>query len=164
MCRLPILTVLSTVVLTLAACGPPASTEETPGAAASSETSVAEEEAAVRAVLSKQMDAWNRFDLDEFMSSYWQSPELRFTSGGSVRRGWQETLERYRTTYPDQAAMGELSFEDLEVSILSDRWATVFGRYVLQRESDRPTGFFTLMFEKQDGVWLIVSDHTSTDD
>ena len=125
--------------------------------------SASAEEAAVRQILATQVEAWNRFDLDEFMASYWKSPQLRFTSGGSVRRGWQATLDRYRTTYPDASAMGRLSFEDLEVTIFSERWASVFGRYVLERESDRPTGLFTLLLEKQDGVWRIVSDHTSTD-
>ncbi len=121
---------------------------------------------AVEAVLSDQVIAWNEGDIDGFMVGYWNDPGLRFASGGSVHRGWQETLARYHQRYPDRAAMGTLAFEDIEVKPLSPEWAMAFGRYVLERESDRPTGLFTLLFERQaDGSggeqWRIVHDHTS---
>ena len=119
--------------------------------------------AAIQAVLNVQVDAWNAGDIHAFMDSYWKSDSLRFASGGNVRRGWQATLDRYLATYPDKAAMGHLAFVDLEMQRLSDNWATVFGRYQLEREAplDDLTGLFTLMFEKQAGGWIIVSDHTS---
>ena len=52
------------------------------------------------------MDAWNEGDIEGFMAGYLPSEELRFTSGNEVRRGWRQTLKRYRETYPDRAAMG----------------------------------------------------------
>jgi uncharacterized protein (TIGR02246 family) len=122
-------------------------------------TAVAEQ---VRALLSAQVDAWNRGDIEGFMEGYWRSPELRFVSGGEVTYGWQETLERYRRTYPDRAAMGTLSFEEIDVRALGPGWAAAHGRYVLERAQDRPTGLFTLLVERRPEGWRVVHDHTSS--
>ncbi len=118
---------------------------------------------AIQTLLNKQVDAWNAGDIPAFMEGYWESDSLRFASGGSVRRGYDETLQRYFSSYPDKAAMGFLAFEDLEMRRLSPQWTTVFGRFRLKREAplDDLTGLFTLIFEKRDGEWIIVSDHTS---
>ncbi|MBI1340330.1 DUF4440 domain-containing protein [bacterium] len=115
----------------------------------------------VRRVLYGQVDAWNRGDIPGFMEGYWKSPNLRFSSGGEVATGWQETLERYRARYPDREAMGVLSFTEIEVTTLSPTAAVVQGRWALARSRDRPNGLFTLVFRKLDGEWVIVSDHTS---
>lgn len=118
--------------------------------------------AAVLDVLDAQVKAWNEGDIEGFMAGYLRSEELRFTSGNEVRRGWKRTLERYRQTYPDRAAMGTLAFEELEVRVLSEHVAEVFGRFRLTRESDEPTGLFTLRVERHGDRWLIVADHTSS--
>ena len=118
--------------------------------------------AAVLEVLDAQVEAWNEGDIEGFMAGYLRSEELRFTSGNEVRRGWQRTLERYRQTYPDRTAMGTLAFEELEVRVLSEHVAEVFGRFRLTRESDEPTGLFTLRVERHGERWLIVADHTSS--
>ncbi|HVS12943.1 MAG TPA: SgcJ/EcaC family oxidoreductase [Thermoanaerobaculia bacterium] len=116
----------------------------------------------VRALLAAQVDAWNRGDVEGFMAGYWRSSELRFVSGGEVTHGWEETLERYRRTYPDRATMGTLSFEGIDVRTLGEGWAAAHGRYVLEREGDRPTGLFTLLLERRSEGWRIVHDHTSS--
>lgn len=115
-------------------------------------------------LLAAQDAAWNAGDIDTFMQDYWKSGELRFASAGNVNRGWQATMDGYKTRYPDKATMGKLSFTDLEIKVLSHEYAQVFGRWKLERENDEPGGLFTLLFHKIDGKWLIVSDHTSSDD
>jgi ketosteroid isomerase-like protein len=116
----------------------------------------------IDAVLIEQAAAWNRGDIDGFMSHYWKSDELRFASGGNVTRGWQPTLDRYRKSYPDRAAMGKLEFSDLEVTELGPDAAIIFGRWHLVRASDAPHGLFTLTFRRIDGEWVIIQDHTSS--
>ena len=138
------------------ACEPPELQEEQP---AFDPQAIA---AAVLDVLDAQVEAWNEGDIEGFMAEYLRSEELRFTSGSEVRRGWRHTLERYRETYPDRAAMGSLAFEDLDVRVLSEHAAMVFGRFRLTRESDEPTGLFTLLVERHGEQWLIVADHTSS--
>ena len=121
------------------------------------------EENAIRSLLDIQIADWNEGDIDAFMTGYWQSDSLRFASGNAFRQGWQETLERYKTSYPDKANMGELSFELYEVNVLSADAAMVFGRFNLKREAELGdlTGLFTLIFRKHDSGWKIVHDHTS---
>ena len=52
--------------------------------------------AAIRKVIEDQQAAWNRHDLDRFMTGYWYSPELTFFSGGHDFKGWQTALDRYK--------------------------------------------------------------------
>ena len=133
------------------------------GPAASSDTPVrAADEAAIRAVLQQQAEAWNQGDIDAFMDGYARTDSLRFASGGAVHTGWQATLDRYHRTYPDRAAMGTLTFDLHAVRVLSAQWAVVFGGYQLERAEDRPSGLFTLLFEKRPEGWRIVHDHTSS--
>jgi len=122
------------------------------------------ERAEIFRVLDEQATAWNRGDLDAFMEGYWRSPELVFTSGGVVRRGWQTTLDRYRETYGDErSTMGTLSFTDLEVHRLGHDSAWALGRWRLDlEEGERLGGVFTLVFRQVDGEWKVVHDHTST--
>ena len=133
-----------------------------PGCSPSLEThDRAADEAAIRAVLHQQVEAWNRGAIDAFMDGYVRTDSLRFASCGTVHTGWQATLERYHRTYPDRAAMGTLTFDLHAVRVLSAQWAVVFGGYQLERAEDRPSGLFTLLFEKRPEGWRIVHDHTS---
>lgn len=112
--------------------------------------------------LGRQDAAWNNGDIDAFMADYLKSDDLRFASGGNVKRGWQATIDGYKARYPDKAAMGRLAFTDLEISLTSATDALVFGRWELTREADTPGGLFTLHMRKVDGRWIIMSDHTSS--
>lgn len=113
-------------------------------------------------LLTAQAAAWNRGDLEEFMRGYWRSPELVFTSGGRVQRGWDTTLDRYRAAYGDRPeTMGRLSFEDLEVHPLDDDGAWVLGRWRLDAADGVRGGVFTLVLRRIDGAWTIVHDHTT---
>jgi len=115
-------------------------------------------------MLDAQDAAWNTGDIDGFMGYYLASDDLRFASGGKIKRGWQATLDNYKTRYPDKVTMGELDFQNLEIKVLSADYAQVFGRWQLTRQHDKPGGLFTLLLNKQDGKWVIISDHTSSDD
>jgi len=116
----------------------------------------------IRRILADQDAAWNSGDIERFMQPYWNSADLRFASGGSIERGWQPTLERYLSRYPDRAAMGVLSFTELEIEVIDADDALVFGHWALKRNFDRPSGLFTLHFKHIDNQWRIVSDHTSS--
>lgn len=116
----------------------------------------------IERVMSDQVAAWNRGDIQGFMEGYWKSDDLRFVSGNSVSKGWQEALNRYKRTYDTREKMGTLTFSDLSVNILDNRNAFAFGRWTLKRVEDQPTGLFTLIFRKTKDGWKIVHDHTSS--
>ncbi|WP_300375767.1 nuclear transport factor 2 family protein [Henriciella sp.] len=126
------------------------------------EASPAADKAAIRAMLAAQDAAWNEGDIDAFMQGYWQSPRLRFASGGDVTRGYETTLNRYKARYDSPGAMGTLSFDDLEINLLSPDAAVVHGAWQLARETDTPGGLFTLVLRRIDGEWKIVSDTTTS--
>ncbi len=126
------------------------------------QAAIAGETEAIRAVLEAQAAAWNRGDIDGFMQGYWQSDALRFASGGTVAYGWRTTLDHYRERYPDQAAMGRLSFTGLDIEPLADDAALVFGHWSLKRAKDRPHGLFTLLLRKTADGWKVTRDHTSS--
>jgi len=121
---------------------------------------IGDDSEALHASLSEQAKAWNRGDLDAFMEAYWKSPELTFSSGGNTTRGWQATLDRYRSKYPDRATMGHLVFSDLETRMLGDSAALTLGRWKLLRD-DAIEGNFSLVWKRFDVGWRIVHDHTS---
>jgi hypothetical protein len=114
------------------------------------------------AVLLDSVAGWNEGDLEKYMDAYRRSGDLRFASGGSVSYGWSTVLERYRKRYPDRAAMGELVFSEIDVTLLGDEAALAFGRWELVRADDRPEGLFSLVLRCFPEGWRIVHDHTSS--
>jgi uncharacterized protein (TIGR02246 family) len=124
----------------------------------------ADDTAEVRAVLDAQVAAWNRGDLESFMTGYWHSPELVFVSGAAVTKGWEATLERYRKRYKSEGReMGRLRFEAIEVERLGPDAAFARGEYWLRMSDGRePHGRFTLILRRLDGAFRIVHDHTSS--
>lgn len=115
----------------------------------------------VSAVLRQQVEAWNRGDLEAFVSAY--SAETVFI-GREVTRGDRNVLERYRRSYSTRAQMGTLAFSDLEVKPLGGGYASVIGRFHLQRTPEGggdAQGIFTLLLRKTPAGWKIILDHTS---
>lgn len=115
---------------------------------------------AVIDVLRMQQAEWNKANIEGFMEGYWQSEELTFASGGGINRGWQSVLERYKTGYTPET-MGQLTFSDLEVTVLGVDAALCIGSWDLEREPDNPGGTFSLVFRKFPDGWRIIHDHTS---
>jgi uncharacterized protein (TIGR02246 family) len=129
------------------------------GRAATSEKPDDAEE--VRAVMDMQVAAWNRGDVDTFMTSYWKSDETLFVGASGLFRGYDAVLARYHKSYPDLKAMGHLTFSDLEVRVTCPDAAIVVGQYHLVREKDNPSGIFSLDFRRFSDGWKIILDHTT---
>ena len=116
----------------------------------------------IRAVLATQQQAWNRGDIPAFLEGYWNSPELTFAGSDGIVRGYDGLLERYRTSYPDKAHMGELEFSQVEIHSLGPDAALVLGRWHLERTIGNAGGVFSLIFHRFPVGWRIIHDHTST--
>src|SRR6185369_9771468 len=114
----------------------------------------------IQNVLDRQVQAWNRGDLEGFMRGYWRSPELTFYSGGTSVSGWEETLGRYRNRYQSAGKeMGKLEFSDLKIELLGPSAAFVRGQFHLKMDSGESSGLFTLTFRKFADGWKIIHDH-----
>jgi uncharacterized protein (TIGR02246 family) len=119
------------------------------------------DEAAVRKVLSTQNEAWNRGDVVSFMKGYWENDSMMFIGKGGVTYGYKNTLANYKKNYPDTATMGKLTFTLISVKKLSEKYFRVVGKYYLTRSIGDASGHFTLLFEKINGEWVIIEDHSS---
>lgn len=118
----------------------------------------------ILAVLSAQAEAWNRGDLDAFLTGYWHSDETVFAGGGTVHRGIRAMEERYRTAYPTREKMGRLTFSNLAFELLEGDRAVVTGSWELEvaGQEKRPEGVFTLLWRRFPDGWKVVHDHTSS--
>ena len=117
----------------------------------------------IKAVLDRQVEAWNRRDLEGFMAGYWRSERLTFYSGATKTSGWQATIDRYRSRYQGEGReMGHLDFFDQQLEMLGPRAALVRGRWRLKTTTGESGGLFTLIFRKFDDGWKIVHDHTGS--
>jgi len=126
---------------------------------------------AARELLREQTDAWNRGDLPAFCAVY--ADDATFVSPSGLTRGRDQVLARYRNRYPDQAAMGHLSLEVLEMrtaegtelSMLGDarpsrvHGLTITARWSLAYPDREPaTGLTLLVLRPGPEGWRIVQD------
>jgi ketosteroid isomerase-like protein len=118
---------------------------------------------AITSLLNKSVEDWNRGDLDAFATSYKNSPDILFM-GRTIQHGYAQMLARYKSAYPNQAAMGKLSFTQLEVQPLDARFATVTGTFHLERSTNgggSADGYFLLVVEHTPAGWKIIRDATT---
>src|SRR5579864_1646443 len=89
----------------------------------------------IRRVLDDQVAAWNRGDIPGFMEGYDKSDSTTFVSS-TITKGHAEVLANYRKRYPTPEKMGTLRFSDLEIRSLGSDYASVIGRFHLDRSAD----------------------------
>lgn len=117
---------------------------------------------AISNLMDKQAVDWTAGNIEAFMQGYWHSDSLMFIGSKGVTYGWQKTYDNYKKNYPDRATMGALKFDILKTDFHSKNTCWLLGKWHLTRpEKGDVGGYFTLIFKKIKGQWLIVSDHTS---
>lgn len=117
----------------------------------------------IRKVLDAQVTAWNRGDIPAFMEGYEKSESTTFV-GSEISKGHAQVLARYIKRYPTRAKMGTLRFTEIETRMLGADYASVVGKFHLDRTADaggEASGIFTLIFHKTGGAWKVILDHTS---
>lgn len=119
------------------------------------------DEEAILAIMDNQVKCWNEGNLDCFMEGYLQSDSLMFIGQNGITYGYQNTLDRYHKSYPDKEAMGQLSFQILHLNHLSPEYYAMIGQWNLNRSTDNLQGYFSLLFQKINGQWVIIKDHSS---
>lgn len=112
----------------------------------------------ILAVLDTQQEAWNNYDLEGFMEGYWKSEELKFYGNSGVTYGWDNTLARYKRSYPDKEHTGTLEFVIKEISPIENNSYYVLGEFYLKRGAGDTNGIFMIILKKIKGEWKIVAD------
>ncbi|NCI47586.1 YybH family protein [Sediminibacterium soli] len=119
------------------------------------------DEQTIRQLLHTQTIEWNKGNIEAFMQTYWKNDSLVFVGKRGLTYGYNATLENYRKSYPDAAAMGKLSFHILKVQRLAPDAYFVIGKWMLTRTIGNLDGHYTLLLKKIRGQWVIVADHSS---
>ncbi len=118
---------------------------------------------AITELLKKQADAWNRGDIDGFMSGYLNSPDTTYSSAGNLVWGYEHIKDRYLKKYGDKReSMGKLAFSELKFFELGDKNALTLGRWQLEMPENKGlSGAFSLVFTRTKTGWKIMHDHSS---
>ena len=119
------------------------------------------DESEILAILDNQTKAWNNGDLDHFMVGYLKSDSLMYIGKSGVTYGYNATLDRYKKNYAGPDNMGKLRFDILHLKPLGKKNYMVVGKWSLTRKAGDVGGHYTLIFEKQNGEWVIIADHSS---
>ena len=117
----------------------------------------------IRKIMQAQSECWSQGNLECFMQDYWKSDSLLFVGKNGLTYGWQKTLDNYKKSYPDPAAMGQLTFDLKELRQLSPETMLVVGKWHLQREATLGDlqGHFSVVFKQFPEGWKIIADHSS---
>jgi ketosteroid isomerase-like protein len=117
---------------------------------------------AILATLDRQVSDWNAGNVEAFMNGYWKSDSLTFIGKVGLTYGYEATLNNYKKRYPDRPSMGTLKFDGVKVTFPAKNVAYVIGRWHLTRpQVGDAGGSYTLLWQKINGRWVIVSDHSS---
>jgi ketosteroid isomerase-like protein len=119
------------------------------------------DEQIIRKILGDQISFWNKGDIPGFMQGYWENDSLVFIGKNGPTYGYNNTLRNYQKNYPNKDYMGVLNFDILSVQAIEKDHFFVIGKFMLQRKVGDASGHFTLIFKRINGIWKIVSDHSS---
>ena len=115
---------------------------------------------AILNVLEQQRICWNNGDLAGYMKGYWKSDSTRFIGKSGINYGWNATFESYKKGYPNKEIMGKLTFKVISLEYLNPQSVLMIGKWDLDRK-EKAGGYFTLIWKKINGEWLITTDHSS---
>lgn len=117
-----------------------------------------------QSMLSASAAAWNRGDLEAFLSDYAASASTTFIGSHGLVSGIDSIRALYAPRFAPGAERDSLRFEDVRAREFPSLTAIVTGRWILF-QSDRVTasGPFTLVLRRGAAGWKIVHDHSSSD-
>ncbi len=116
----------------------------------------------ILALFESSCAAWNRGDIDGYLAGYWRSDKVRWVSEGIVQYGFDAIASACKARFSSPDNMGRLEVADLEIQLLGEDDALVFGAWTQTTRMASHHGVFTVHTKKIDGEWLIVSDHSSS--
>jgi uncharacterized protein (TIGR02246 family) len=106
--------------------------------------------------------AWNRGDLEAFLSLY--AEDATFVDGRRPQRGIAWIRANYAPAFAPGASRDSLEIKEFTTRPLSTTLALVTARYVLYRGGQTTqSGPFTVIMEERTDGWKILHDHSSSD-
>jgi len=115
-------------------------------------------------MLEASADAWNRGDLEAFLSDYQDAPSTTFVGSHGVLSGLEQIRKHYAPQFEPGSQRDSLRFETLRARSLSPMIGLVTARWVLYDDGvTRSAGPFTLVLRRTGTGWRIIHDHSSSD-
>ncbi len=109
-------------------------------------------------IILAQQNAWNKGDLDAYLSHYKDAPDTQAVLANLVR-GIDNIHSAYKQNFPNKDSMGTIEDTDIEVKALGDNYALATGKYHLNRPKKSGGGVdgtFMELFEKTQAGWQII--------
>ena len=117
----------------------------------------------VTKIVLAQESAWNKGDLDAYLSHFKDAGNTEAILNGPVR-GIDAIRSAYHASFPNRDAMGTLEQSDVDVRELGPDYALATGRYRLSRSKRNggdAEGTFTEIFERTASGWQLVFSETA---
>jgi uncharacterized protein (TIGR02246 family) len=117
----------------------------------------------VTKVVLAQEDAWNKGDLEAYLSHFKDAKDTEAILGGPVR-GLEAIRSAYHANFPNKEAMGTLEQSEVEVRELGPDFALATGKYRLTRSrhgGGDAQGTFTEIFQKTAAGWQLIFSETT---
>ena len=115
---------------------------------------------AIRQAMAASAAGWNAGDLARFMAIY--ADDAVFVTPKGLLRGKTAIAAKYQPSFAGGGnSRGSLSFTFLEMRGIDPAHAMLFARWTLTGATSSETGLTTLVFERRDGPWKIIADHSS---
>lgn len=118
--------------------------------------------AAIMSNFKRQEECWNKHDLECYVESYENTKHVQTISSAGITKGYNHILRDYKMYFPEER-MGNLHFDQIELKRLSEQYYYVTGRFNLtyKNQDKLIQGWFSVLMEKINGNWLMISDHSS---
>lgn len=116
--------------------------------------------AQITAAMNASAAGWNAGDLDRFMAVY--ADDAVYATGNELLRGKAAIAARYRPGFAgDRNLRGRLTFAPLANRTLSPVHHLLVARWKLTGGAKDEEGTTTLLWERRQAGWRIISDHSS---
>ena len=115
----------------------------------------------VKQVVTDQVTAWNRGDIDGFVSYYKDSRDTISIVDGNILHGRQEISDCYKQKPLTRESMGTLDVSDLHVLMLGSKLAIVTGNFHLARARGTVSGVLSVVCQRTSRGWKIIQDYNN---
>lgn len=114
---------------------------------------------AILAAHNASVAAWNRGDLSDHLAIY--DSAVTSMSQDGPRHGIDVIEAAFAATYFNGGtSVPNLLVEQVAIRLLSESCAVMTGRYTLM-DAANPSGWFSLIWNRVDGAWRVVHDHST---
>ena len=118
------------------------------------------DEKAVYACFDKQLEVWNKGDIEAYVDLYAPGDSARMILKEKVLYGKDSILAFYKKYWPKER-MGKLSFSKIEMEQIAPDYIFVTGIFaVVFNDGKSVSGRFSSLSRKINGKWYIYTDHS----